>query len=1069
MNGGSIKNKTAENGGAVYISSGATFTMNGGTISGNTATKGSGVYVASGGTFNMNGGTMANDVYALGGMVYGGGTVSGNITLDGAERLTINKTPDSPLKVTALTTAVGTKLAKVNASDFEISDITVSGLPTGRRAVVSGDYVVVDYTYHTITINVNNSAYGTVSKTSISVPYGSSISASGATLTVGSQTITATPTTDTAQYDYSFSSWTGASGTVTENKTITANFTRTVNKYTVTLGSSSYGSWDTATAITVDYGTSISVSSNKLTVGSTTRTFTASADTAQYDYTFNSLSGVPSGGKVIANVTITPSVTRTTKSYTLSYSNGYYYANTATDVTVTVSGGTLSKSTINNTNTTFTLTAEYSTSPITITFTRKNTNRNYMVWWSGSQGAENTVSRTWTPTANESNSWYLREYFTVTARAGTGISGASFSGTGCWGETISATTSAKLLYGASLKFSATVSTGYTWSKWSDGNTTQTNYAVTTSLNKDIDLTASATINKYTVTWKNYDGTTLETDTNVTHGTTPTYNGSTPTKPADDNYHYTFKGWSPAVAGITGNTTYTAEFNSVGHTWETIERYTGDTCQEDGGCKQKCSVCSRTRTLSTGGYYGEHVYEYYRESESYAPTCEEWGLDYWECNWCSEYITEDLEPIGHNYNQTDSWSGSDCVTEGQNEYTCDNCGDSYTEGNGDYGEHDYELTDSSSGADCETEGESEYTCSLCGDSFVVGNGVYGDHDYECVESTTGDDCQTAGTDTYQCSICGDEYSEDNDNYGDHDYECIERYTGDTCQEEGGSVEECTICSDTVELETGGYYGDHVYDYYRESESYAPTCEEWGLDYWECNWCYDYVTYDLEPTGHDYELRNSSAGTDCQTSGVDEYECNNCGATYNEDNDWYGSCDYEYDSSIDGTCIQEGRDVFVCTVCGDSFTVGNGEYGECNFSRVSDHQDATCEEWGYTVWYCEYCGTEDTSDYPPIGHDYECESTEGIDCLSTGVDTYTCTICGDSYWEKNNDFGPCDMELVGNTYICSVCGRGYIAFAPGSNSIFSNDGEIQIKSSMPVLYKKETAYIDESQKDKNPSKE
>ena len=53
------------------------------------------------------------------------------------------------------------------------------------------------------------------------------------------------------------------------------------------------------------------------------------------------------------------------------------------------------------------------------------------------------------------------------------------------------------------------------------------------------------------------GTTLYTQTNVPQGTTPTYSGSTPTS-SRGNY-FTFTGWTPALSGITANTTYTAEF------------------------------------------------------------------------------------------------------------------------------------------------------------------------------------------------------------------------------------------------------------------------------------------------------------------------------------------------------------------------------------------------------------------------------------------------------------------------------------------------------------------------------
>ncbi len=72
---------------------------------------------------------------------------------------------------------------------------------------------------------------------------------------------------------------------------------------------------------------------------------------------------------------------------------------------------------------------------------------------------------------------------------------------------------------------------------------------------------------YTVTWENYDGNVLETDSNVASGTTPTYNGSTPTRAADETYTYSFDGWLPTVGAITGDTTYTATYTATKRTYE----------------------------------------------------------------------------------------------------------------------------------------------------------------------------------------------------------------------------------------------------------------------------------------------------------------------------------------------------------------------------------------------------------------------------------------------------------------------------------------------------------------------
>ena len=75
------------------------------------------------------------------------------------------------------------------------------------------------------------------------------------------------------------------------------------------------------------------------------------------------------------------------------------------------------------------------------------------------------------------------------------------------------------------------------------------------------LKASWKVNTYTVTWKNDDGTVLKTTT-VNYGEVPSYDG-TPVKAETPYYSYEFTGWDKELTAVTGDVTYTAQFQAVG--------------------------------------------------------------------------------------------------------------------------------------------------------------------------------------------------------------------------------------------------------------------------------------------------------------------------------------------------------------------------------------------------------------------------------------------------------------------------------------------------------------------------
>ena len=275
----------------------------------------------------------------------------------------------------------------------------------------------------------------------------------------------------------------------------------------------------------------------------------------------------------------------------------------------------------------------------------------------------------------------------------------------------------------------------------------------------------------------------------------------------------------------------------------------------------------------------------------------------------------------------------------NVYTCDTCGDSYSEVLKAKG-HVY-ASEITKKANCTDDGVITYTCANCGDKYTEVIKAKG-HNYSA-EVTKKATCDTDGVKTFTCADCGDVYTEKLEALG-HTYG-ISEVVKPTCDNDGYTKFTCSVCGDSyskVINATGHKYNDKIV---------SASCDKSGYTLHTCENCGDiYKDNFTSPLGHDYTSQTVKPA--CETDGEKTFTCTRCGDTYTEVIKAKG---HVYKRTVVAAgCETDGYTLVECMECHDSFK--EGYVGAKGHTIVTDKAvAATCTTAGKTEGsHCSVCG-------------------------------------------------------------------------------------------------------------------
>ena len=446
------------------------------------------------------------------------------------------------------------------------------------------------------------------------------------------------------------------------------------------------------------------------------------------------------------------------------------------------------------------------------------------------------------------------------------------------------------------------------------------------------------------------------------------------------------------------------------------------CETDGVKTFTCSVCNDSYTEVV-----EKLGHKYVGVETKAPTCTETGVMTYTCeNDSSHTYTETIKENGHTVTKVEAKAAT-CEDFGWNAYEyCSVC-DYTTYEEIDALGHDYDDGVVTTEPTCTEKGEKTFTCANDKNHTYTEPVSALDH----IDANSDGYCDREGCNALICDHVG-----------------TERITTDeaaaTCTEDGYTGDErCAKCNVII---TEGEKIDMLGHAW--SETYTSNGN--GKDATHYQTCTrENCGVKNEAVAHTWDDGEITTDPTCEGEGVKTFTCTakECGATYTEAVAANGHSYGEWINEVAATCINTGvKGHYECSVCHKNFDAEKAELDSLviaiddnNHVTITDHEqtDATCLTVGYTAGtFCEDCDKwiDGHEEIPAIAHKNKVHHAKvDATCVATGtIEYWSCPDCGNNFSDEECNTAVENLTIAINPE-AHKWDEGKVTTVPGCNQM------------------------------------